>query len=73
MIYMFIVNIALDNVILLIIWTMPELMKCLKLFDYQDSPLKERQLHYTSVLSLLRTDSTPRRGGEDRRSDREGH
>ena len=37
------------------------LMERLKLFDYQDRPLKERQLHNTSFC------------GEGRRSDREGH
>lgn len=42
MIYMFIVNIALDNVILLIIGPMIRLMKGLKFFDYQDCTLKER-------------------------------
>ena len=36
------------------------LMERLELFDYQDSPLKQRQLHYTSVLSLLRSESTSR-------------
>ena len=40
---------------------MLRLMKRLKLFDYQDCPLKERQLHYRPLCS------------ERRRSDREGH
>lgn len=39
----------------------PGLMEGLKLFDYQDCPLKERQLHNTSLC------------GEGWRSDREGH
>ena len=53
--------ITLDNVILLIIRPVLWLMERLKLFDYQNCPLKERQLHYTSL------------GGEGWRSDREGH
>ena len=61
MIYMFIVNIVLDNVILLIIRPMLRLVERFKFFNYQDCPLKERQLHYTSL------------GGEGWRSDREGH
>ena len=36
------------------------LVQRFKLFDYQDCPLKERQLHYTSVLSLLRSESASR-------------
>ena len=39
----------------------PGLMERFKFLDYQDCPLKERQLHYTSL------------GGEDWRSDRKGH
>lgn len=46
MIYMFMVNIALDNVILLIIGPVLRLVQRFKLFDYQDCPLKEWQLHY---------------------------
>ena len=37
------------------------LMERFKFLDYQDCPLKERQLHYTSLC------------GEGWRSDREGH
>ena len=40
---------------------MLRLMERFKLFDYQNCPLKERQLHYTSL------------SGEGRRSDRDGH
>lgn len=40
---------------------MAGLVERLKLFDYQDCPLKERQLHYRPLC------------GEGRRSDREGH
>lgn len=40
---------------------MLRLMERFKLFDYQNCPLKERQLHYTSL------------SGEGWRSDREGH
>ncbi len=39
---------------------MLRLMERLKLFDNQDCPLKERQFHYTSVLSLLRSESASR-------------
>lgn len=42
MIYMFIVNIALDNVILLIIGPVAGSMERLKFLDYQYCPLKER-------------------------------
>lgn len=63
MIYMFIVNIVLDNVILLIIRPMFRFMKGLKAFDYQNCTLKERQFHYTSFgflmgLCLLRVGAT---------------
>lgn len=40
---------------------MPGLVERLEFLDYQDCPLKERQLHYTSL------------SGEGRRSDRECH
>ncbi len=36
------------------------LVERLELFDYQNCPLKERQLHDTSVLSLLRSESAAR-------------
>ena len=39
---------------------MLRLMERLKFLDYQDCPLKERQFHYTSVLSMLRSESASR-------------
>ncbi len=36
------------------------LVERFKFLDYQDCPLKERQLHNTSVLSLLRSESASR-------------
>ena len=42
MIYMFIVNIALDNVILLIIGPVLRFVERLEFLDYQNCPLKER-------------------------------
>lgn len=50
----------LDLVTIANVWPMLRLMERLKLFDYQDCPFKERQLHYTSVLSLLRSESASR-------------
>ena len=35
-------------------------VECLEFLDYQNCPLKERQFHDTSVLSLLRSESAAR-------------
>lgn len=39
---------------------MLRLVERFKFLDYQDCPLKERQLRYTSVLSMLRSESASR-------------
>ncbi len=49
MIYMFIVNIALDNVILLIIRVVPGIVPTLKALYAGHSPVKERSRYRQSV------------------------
>ena len=45
--------ITLDNVILLIIGPMFSVVECLKLFDYQNCTLEERQFHDASFGFLI--------------------
>lgn len=51
----------LDLMTIADVWPMLRFVECLEFLDYQNCPLKERQLHDTSLC------------GESRRSDRDGH